>query len=151
MGAKVTMTSQIDEMSPQETFDAIKADPSAVMVDVRTQAEWRLVGMPDLTAIGGQVWPVEWISFPSMQRNPEFWATLQEHAQGDLPERLFLICKSGSRSLAAAHYIVAEAEQAGLTVHCTNVAEGFEGDSNLDRHQGGSSGWKAHGLPWRQN
>lgn len=146
-----TGTSEIDEMSPEDAFNAIKEDPTAVMIDVRTEAELRLVGMPDLTAIGGTVWPVEWISYPTMQRNPDFWETLMQHGQGDLPARMFLICKAGSRSMAAAHYIAAEAERAGRTVHCTNVAEGFEGNSNPDGHLGGRTGWKARGLPWQQN
>ncbi|MEM7686023.1 MAG: rhodanese-like domain-containing protein, partial [Pseudomonadota bacterium] len=35
--------------------------------------------------------------------------------------------------------------------HCTNVAEGFEGDLDADGHRGTINGWKAHGLPWRQS
>jgi rhodanese-related sulfurtransferase len=151
MGKQAAATSTVDEMSPQDAFNAIQADPSAVMVDVRTQAEWRLVGMPDLSSVGRDVWPIEWVMLPSMQRNPDFWEALLQHGRGGVPERLFLICKSGSRSLAAAHYIAAEAERAGRNVHCTNVAEGFEGYSAPGGHQGGLSGWKARGLPWQQN
>ena len=42
------------------------------------------------------------------------------------------------------------AEQ-GVAAHCTNVAEGFEGDLDQGGHRGGLGGWKARGLPWRQN
>jgi hypothetical protein len=32
-----------------------------------------------------------------------------------------------------------------------NVAGGFEGDLDSERHRGSKSGWKATGLPWRQS
>jgi hypothetical protein len=33
---------------------------------------------------------------------------------------------------------------------CYNVAEGFEGDPDGERHRGAHNGWKAAGLPWVQ-
>ena len=32
-----------------------------------------------------------------------------------------------------------------------NIAQGFEGDLDEARHRGSLTGWKASGLPWRQN
>jgi hypothetical protein len=32
-----------------------------------------------------------------------------------------------------------------------NLAGGFEGALDADRHRGNASGWKAAGLPWTQN
>jgi rhodanese-related sulfurtransferase len=34
--------------------------------------------------------------------------------------------------------------------HCYNVAGGFEGPANNERHRGKVGGWKAAGLPWIQ-
>jgi len=31
-----------------------------------------------------------------------------------------------------------------------NIAGGFEGDLDSERHRGASNGWKAAGLPWKQ-
>ncbi|MEO1492631.1 MAG: rhodanese-like domain-containing protein [Pseudomonadota bacterium] len=143
--------SQIDELTPSEAFNALGSDPSAQLVDVRTRAEWSFVGVPDLSGLGRQVWTVEWVRFPDMQPNPDFLATLLELSGGRLPDRLCFICRSGARSMAAARLVAAAADDMGHGVHCTNVAEGFEGDLNPDRHRGTVNGWKAHGLPWQQN
>lgn len=121
------------------------------MVDVRTRAEWNFVGLPDLSGAGKRVWTVEWVRFPDMQPNPDFLATLLELSGGTLPNRLCFICRSGARSMAAARYVAEAAEGMGQVVHCTNVAEGFEGDLDTDRHRGTSNGWKAHDLPWLQS
>jgi len=65
-----------------------------------------------------------------------------------LPARsddLFFICRSGSRSLAAAKAMAAAGYRA-----CHNVAGGFEGPLDDERHRGYAEGWKAAGLPWLQ-
>jgi len=31
-----------------------------------------------------------------------------------------------------------------------NIAGGFEGDLDRERHRGSKNGWKAAGLPWKQ-
>jgi len=70
---------------------------------------------------------------------------------GRMPSRILFICRSGARSLAAAR-AVAEAIGPGSGLeHCTNVAEGFEGDLDSDGHRGTLNGWKTRGLPWRQS
>jgi hypothetical protein len=38
---------------------------------------------------------------------------------------------------------------AGYT-RCRNVADGFEGPLDAERHRGKLGGWKAKGLPWAQ-
>lgn len=145
-----TDTSLVDELSPSQAFEVLKNTPSSALVDVRTQAEWAFVGMPDLTPIDKDVMAVEWVSFPTMARNQRFMDQLIEQA-GVLPERLFFICRSGARSLSAARLVAAEMEARGLGLHCTNVSEGFEGDLDGARHRGFQNGWKQHGLPWRQS
>lgn len=140
-------TPVVDEVAPAEAFEALKDNPSAAMVDVRTRAEWTFTGLPDLSEIGKQVWPVEWVEFPHMSQNPQFAEQVLASAGGKMPERLFLICRSGQRSMAAAHHLAA----LGAVHHCTNVAEGFEGGLDAEGHRGSVSGWKARGLPWRQS
>jgi hypothetical protein len=39
--------------------------------------------------------------------------------------------------------------EAGFTC-AYNIAGGFEGDPDTERHRGRVNGWKADGLPWRQ-
>jgi len=45
----------------------------------------------------------------------------------------------------------AEAARAAGFPRVFNVADGFEGPPDAQGHRGGVAGWKAEGLPWRQN
>jgi rhodanese-related sulfurtransferase len=141
----------IDEVGPAEAYRLLESDPETALIDVRTDAEWAFVGLPDLSALGRPVWPIEWVAFPNMARNPAFIDELTARVGGKLPARLLFICRSGSRSMAAAQAVAAGLAGQGVTAHCTNVAEGFEGDLDQDGHRGRANGWKARGLPWRQN
>ncbi len=140
----------VDELTPREAHSALAADRASALIDVRTRAEWAFTGMPDLSDLGKEVLAVEWVSFPSMAPNPQFYEEVLAKSGGTLPDRLFFICRSGARSMAAARAVAAEGEARGRPVHCTNVAEGFEGDLDDRRHRGSRNGWKVQGLPWRQ-
>ena len=141
----------VDEVDPAEACRLLESDPDTALIDVRTRAEWAFIGLPDLSALGRPVWPVEWVAFPSMARNPEFVSELAARMDGKRPPRLFFICRSGNRAMAAAQLVAATLAEQGVAAHCTNVAEGFEGDLDQDGRRGGVNGWKARGLPWRQN
>lgn len=143
--------STVDELLPPDAHDALANDPASVLIDVRTRAEWTFTGMPDLSALGKGVLAVEWVSFPSMAPNARFYDEVLAQAGGTLPDRLFFICRSGARSMAAARAVAAESAARGQPVHCTNVAEGFEGDLDGSGHRAARNGWKYHGLPWRQS
>jgi len=40
------------DVNPSDAYVELQADPLAVLVDVRTNAEWSYVGLPDLSPIG---------------------------------------------------------------------------------------------------
>ena len=143
--------SRVDELTPPDAMAALAEDPESILVDVRTRAEWTFTGMPDLSSVGKNVLAIEWVSFPGMAPNPRFFEEVVDQAGGSLPGRLLFICRSGGRSMAAARQVAAEAEARGAPIHCTNVAEGFEGDLDERQHRGTRNGWKVHGLPWRQS
>ncbi len=131
------------EVSPKETWERLRQEPSALLVDVRTHAEWVYVGVPDLGGVGRRLATVSWQLYPSMSRNPGFESQLR--AAGARPDdALFLICRSGVRSLAAARHLTA----AGWR-QCFNVRDGFEGQLDGAKRRG-VGGWKAAGLPWLQ-
>ena len=144
-------TSVVDELSPQETYNFLSKHESAALIDVRTRAEWSFVGVPDVVALRRPMWLVEWASFPTMVPNMQFVDQLVAQAAGSLPDRLFFICRSGARSMMAAQCVAATMQEKGHPLHCTNVAEGFEGDLDEKGHRGKNNGWKARGLPWRQS
>ncbi len=131
------------DKSVEETWRALREDSSAVLVDVRTRAEWNFVGVPDLRETGKELVTVEWQGFPDSTRNADFVAEVQQQVRPD--QKVFLLCRSGARSRAAAIALTA----AGFAA-CFNVAGGFEGDLDAQKHRGASGGWKAAGLPWIQ-
>lgn len=131
------------DVMPAEAWRILKDAPDAVLVDVRTDAEWRFVGIPDLAPVGKQVHLVQWQLFPDGRPNPDFVGTVAGLLEMDQP--VLFLCRSGARSRAAAMALTA----AGYGP-CYNVAQGFEGDKDGDGHRGRVGGWKHAGLPWRQ-
>ncbi|MBV9043742.1 MAG: rhodanese-like domain-containing protein [Alphaproteobacteria bacterium] len=133
------------DLSVEDAWELLKSDPRARLVDVRTSAEWNFVGLPDLSSLGKEVTLVEWQVFPTMQVNPAFATDAAQASGGAKDAPVLFICRSGARSRSAAVALTRE----GFT-RAYNVAGGFEGDLDGERHRGHSNGWKAAGLPWKQ-
>ena len=134
----------IEDVPPSLVWERLRDDPGAMLVDVRTDAEWNFVGLPDLSELGRQPALIPWQLYPSMQINAGFADMLRR--AGARPETpLYFICRSGARSLAAA-----QTAQAAGYGKAYNVADGFEGPPDASGHRGTVAGWKAEGLPWRQ-
>lgn len=140
----VSAESYAGDLSVQEAWKLLSDDDSAVLVDCRTRPEWVFVGIPDLSGLGRKPVFCEWQSFPTMQINGEFAAQLRGTGIEEGQPILFL-CRSGQRSKSAAIAMT----KAGYT-RCYNVAGGFEGPPDPERHRGKVGGWKAAGLPWIQ-
>src|SRR5690349_12579390 len=89
------------DVHPEEAYAALAADEDAVLVDVRTTAEWNYVGLPELSGLGKRVVCVEWQRFPDGALNGDFVEQLQDVG---LPEGapIYFLCRSGVRSVAAA-------------------------------------------------
>lgn len=134
----------VPDISPKATWQALSVEPDSALVDVRTDAEWNFVGLPDLGAIGKQAVLIPWQIYPTMQVNGHFADQLRKAGLTPL-HRIYFICRSGARSLAAG-----QAAQAAGFPHAFNVADGFEGPVDSNGHRGVMAGWKAEGLPWRQ-
>ena len=134
----------VDNIRPRDAWDALCREREAVLIDVRTDAEWLYVGMPDLSEAEKDPLLIAWQVYPAMQLNSVFLN--QMRAAGLTPDhKIYFICRSGVRSLAAAEAAVA----AGYH-HSYNVADGFEGPPDEEGHRGRVAGWKVEGLPWRQ-
>jgi rhodanese-related sulfurtransferase len=148
VGGQVQVDVQIDSLPVEETWTRLSRDQGSVLVDVRTNAEWAYVGLPDLSSIGKRPVLVEWTGFPGNHLNQSFVAQLTDALTkigANKDTELFFLCRSGGRSLSAARAMAA----AGYS-RCRNVADGFEGPLDPNRHRGGLGGWKAKGLPWVQ-
>jgi rhodanese-related sulfurtransferase len=139
---------EVDDVDVATTWEGLNSKPRSQLVDVRTRAEWTYVGIPDLAPISKRAVLVEWQTFPDQSLDPRFVERLSGELKAlgvELDDDLYFICRSGSRSMAAARAMA----EAGFRC-CHNVAGGFEGPLDDLRHRGTVGGWKASGLPWLQ-
>ena len=126
------------EVTPVEAWTLMQNAPGAVLVDVRSQAEWIWVGrVPNAIEI-------EWMHWPERTTNANFLAQLQ--TQVDKEALVLFLCRSAQRS----HHAAALAVQHGYT-QCYNILEGFEGDRDANQQRGRIGGWRKADLPWIQN
>jgi rhodanese-related sulfurtransferase len=138
----------IEDVPVEEVWARLARDSGSVLVDVRTRAEWAFVGLPDLERIGKRVLTVEWQTSPESRIDaafPERLKKVLDAAGASNDSELFFICRSGGRSRMAAEAMA----NAGYR-RCRNVADGFEGPLDANRHRGRVAGWKAAGLAWVQ-
>ena len=143
------------DITPEEAWKLLNDNPEAVLVDCRTDAEWRFVGVPDLSSLQRDVVYVEWNSTDGRHNDNFVDDLLQEiGAAGVMPgvgprasrgRPVVFLCRSGNRSIGAAE----AATEAGIAPSY-NVLDGFEGNLDEHKHRGGT-GWKAVGLPWKQS
>ena len=134
------------DVTAQQAWSVLGSDPKAVLVDVRTQIEWTLIGKPDLSQISGEPVYLQWVTMQGP--NPNFVNELQAALEArkvpkDAP--VYFLCQSGGRSKIAA----TQCAGLGYTA-CYNIAEGFEGALDTHKHRNSISGWKVAGLPWTQ-
>lgn len=133
-----------DDISPKDAWEMLANDESAQLIDVRTDAEFEYVGVLDLSEVAKEAHEVSWQNSPDLVDNPNFADEVAEISSGKNTPLLF-ICRSGSRSIAAA----VQMTSLGYT-KCYNILGGFEGGVDAEQHRGNIDGWKADGLPWEQ-
>jgi rhodanese-related sulfurtransferase len=144
-----TSNAYAGDISAAEAYSILERDKSAILVDVRTKAEWAYVGVPDLSEIDKETIFVEWQEFPTMKVASDFAPHLLEILRArsvSAKTPLLFLCRSGVRSRAAAVAMT----QAGQEL-CYNIAQGFEGPLDDKQKRGAVDGWKAAGLPWAQS
>ena len=127
-------------LTPLETQAYLSSHPEALFLDVRMELEYLYVGHPP------GVVHVAWYEYPEMQPDtPRFIEQVRREAAGDLSKPLVLLCRSGTRTVAAGEAL----ESAGFT-EVINILHGFEGDPDENFHRGKLNGWRHDGLPWEQ-
>ena len=131
----------LEDVSPGQAMAALRENPQARLLDVRTPTEWRQIGLPDLSGIDAEPVLLAWQN-ESGQGNPDFIDALASAGLAkDQP--LYMLCRSGVRSIASGQAAI----EAGYT--CVfNVVNGFEGPPDQTRQRGRVAGWQADGLPW---
>lgn len=129
-------------VSPETAYETLQHVDAAKIIDVRTRPEWAFVGLPVVAE--NQLACVEWLVFPEMKPNTGF-VDLVSQQYPETETVLFMLCRSGARSMAAAQAMTAAGYSAVY-----NIAGGFEGDLDALGHRGTVNGWKQAGLPWGQ-
>lgn len=129
----------IQRLTPPEAFASMRADTTSLLLDVRDPLEFALVGHP-VGAVN-----IPWKYAPDWRPNPDFLDRLRQLAP-DPETPIYLLCRSGQRSLDAANALAA----AGYS-SLWNIEEGFEGPLDQDKHRSTLGGWRRHGLPWEQS
>jgi rhodanese-related sulfurtransferase len=138
----------IEDVPVEDVWAQLEKYTTSALIDVRTRAEWAFVGLPDLAEIGKRVLTVEWQTSPESKIDAGFAERMTQAldaAGANKDTELFFICRSGARSRMAAEAMA----RAGYR-RCRNVADGFEGPLDANRHRGRVAGWKASGLAWVQ-
>ena len=112
------------DITPQQAWDLLAGDPDATLVDVRTEGEWRTIGIPDTASLEKQPVFTEWVQAGGVP-NPRVLEELRAAGVSDGP--IVFLCRSGQRSIAAARL----ATSSGIAPSYY-VLEGFEGAPGVD-------------------
>ncbi len=144
MSSTLDGRSYAGDITPEEAWKLLSERPDAVLVDCRTEAEWRFVGVADTSSLGRDVVYVEW-NRTDGTHNDSFVDDLVASGVAPGEREVVFLCRSGNRSIGAA-----EAATAAGIAPSYNVLDGFEGNLDEFKHRGGT-GWKAVGLPWKQS
>ena len=130
----------MQHLDPRAAFALLEENSQAILLDCRTETEHMYVGHP----AGAE--HIGWQDGPDWVIDPEFSTKVKRLVKGDLSRPLFIICRSGRRSVDAGEAL----EAAGFS-NVINVLDGFEGQLDDNYHRGTLGGWRFHGLPWFQS
>jgi len=125
----------IPQIDNDAAWQMLLDDDRAVLIDVRTETEWRNVGVPDTSATGRPARFVTWTD-EAGDPNPNFASSATDGLDPDTP--ILLLCRSGARSNAAAEALTAMGYTGAM-----NVVGGFEcpqdpGAGWRDKHPSGT-------------
>jgi rhodanese-related sulfurtransferase len=116
----------------QEAWEIITQDENSILIDVRTEAEWKSVGKPKLNN-PNQLLLNSLKTSPSMLFNKDFMEILLQKTANK--SKKFFLCRYGIRS--------AESCQLALNngiKDCYNLIDGFDGNDS-------GPGWQRSKLP----
>ena len=116
----------IKQIKSSEIKSFIENNPNSVLLDVRTNDEWKTVGKPDSSNLGIKTF------FITISQDPGFIENIKKEINKE--NQVLVMCAAGGRSIIAATLLRNE----GYIAH--NISDGFNGN-------GIDLGWKNLGLP----
>jgi rhodanese-related sulfurtransferase len=130
----------MEMLSAFEVVRLLNDHPDALLIDCRSEMEFRFVGHPT-----GAL-HVAWNDGAGWDVNPGFVDAVTRLAGARRDRRIALICRSGDRAVHAAQAL----ELVGYPFVYV-VRHGFEGDIGSDYTRGKVNGWRCDGLPWEMS
>ena len=138
-----------DQKSAKDAYSELMSqDSKGCLVDVRSNREWCMSGVVDLSLHNSRMVLCEWRSYPSMNINENFFDELLKKMDISKIDNLYFMCAAGVRSQEALEYTRLKLEERELKINCINISDGFEGNTNTIFNLGKTSGWKGSGLAW---
>ena len=116
----------IKQIKSSEIKEFVEKNPKTVLLDVRTEDEWKTVGKPDTKNLGIKSF------FITITQDQSFLDSVKQNI--DKKEQVLVMCAAGGRSIIAAKLLANE------DYKTLNVSDGFSGN-------GQDPGWKNSGLP----
>ena len=116
----------IKQIKSSEIKSFVENNPKTVLLDVRTNDEWKTVGKPDSTNLGIKTF------FITISQDPGFIENIKKEINKE--NQVLVMCAAGGISIIAANLLQNE----GYVAH--NISDGFSGN-------GVDPGLKNLGLP----
>ena len=123
----------IKQIPSKEIKEYLKNNHKCVLLDVRTKGEWDTIGKPDGEKIGLKTYFLS-VQFGEERIFNENFVQEFKNLKIGQDQEILIICRSGSRSQAAAELLTRE------NYTCANISDGFEGNQE-------NVGWKKCDLP----
>lgn len=146
LGCTLLSTSSFayNNLTTYEAYDLATSDPDTMILDVRTRYEWGFVGHPVGAELEGKVVNISVMVVDGEELSPNpFFIEDVKKILADNPNMKFItMCRSGSRSVAAAEML----DAAGIPA--SNMLEGFEGGKDANGYRT-LNGWKNSGLAYK--
>ena len=119
----------VKQLLSRDIKNYLRTGPKKILLDVRTEEEWNLVGKPDGDKIGLKTY------FLEIKRD-SFFDFVKEFKDFNISQdsEILVICKSGERSQISAELLLRE------NYKTINISDGFEGSVE-------GVGWINSGLP----
>ncbi len=116
----------IKQIKSSEIKSFVKNNNNTILLDVRTDDEWKTVGKPNTKGLGIKS------HFITISQDQSFIEKVKKKISKE--NQILVMCAAGGRSIIAANLLQKE----GYIAH--NISDGFSGN-------GQDPGWKNLGLP----
>ena len=123
----------IKQLAAKDIKNYLVVEPTSVLLDVRTNQEWEMIGKPEGEKIGLKTYFLS-IQFGEERIFNENFVQEFKNLAINQDRNILIMCRSGARSQSAAELLNKE------NYTCINISDGFEGNQE-------NVGWKKCGLP----